>query len=288
MTAVAARTTSAPRPAAVLPGFRLTLAATLGYLTVLVALPVAALVVRATGLTVAEFWRIVSAPRAVAAYRLSLITALAAAAISVLAGSVVAWALVRRRFRGRRLLGALVDLPLALPTAVAGIALTTLWSRRGWLGGALAPFGIDVAFTRLGIVTALVFLGLPLVVRTVQPVLEDLDLDVELAATTLGATRWQTVWRILLPALRPALLTGFALAFARGIGEYGSVVFIAGNMPFRTEIVPLLIMARLEQFDMAGAAAVAVVLLAVSVALLLTIGIWQRPVRPRGRWSVAP
>jgi sulfate transport system permease protein len=213
---------------------------------------------------------------------LSLATSLGAAAVSVVIGLVIAWVLARYRFPGKRLVNALVDLPFALPTAVAGIALTTLYSPTGWIGARLAPLGIEVAFTRLGILVALTFIGFPFVVRTVQPVLQDLEADVEEAAASLGASRWQTFRRVLLPAIRPAVLTGFTLAFARAVGEYGSVVFISGNMPLRTEIAPLVIMTKLEQFDYAGAAAVAVALLALSLALLLAVNIQTRRAAGRG------
>ncbi len=260
---------------AAIPGFGLSLGVTLAYLGVLVLLPLSTLFARSVGLGWHGFWEATLAPRVLAAYRVSLVTSLAAAGLNAVFGLLVAWVLVRYRFPGRRVVDALVDLPFALPTAVAGIALTTLYAENGWLGARLAPLGIKVSYTTLGITVALVFIGLPFVVRTLQPVLQDLEAEVEEAAASLGATRWQTFRRVLLPALLPALLTGFALAFARAIGEYGSVVFISGNMPMRTEIAPLLIMTKLEQFDYAGATAIAVVLLLMSFALLLFINVLQ-------------
>jgi sulfate transport system permease protein len=266
----------------VVPGFGLTLGFTLAYLGVVVVLPLSAIVLQAVGLGWDGFWTAVTSRRVLASYRLSLATSLGAAAVSVVIGLVIAWVLARYRFPGKRLVNALVDLPFALPTAVAGIALTTLYSPTGWIGARLAPLGIEVAFTRLGILVALTFIGFPFVVRTVQPVLQDLEADVEEAAASLGASRWQTFRRVLLPAIRPAVLTGFTLAFARAVGEYGSVVFISGNMPLRTEIAPLVIMTKLEQFDYAGAAAVAVALLALSLALLLAVNIQTRRAAGRG------
>jgi len=259
----------------VLPGFGPALGFTLTYLGLIVLIPVATLFVRSSGLGWHAFWHTVTAPRVVASYRLSFGAALAAALINSVFGVLAAWVLTRYRFFGRRLMDALVDLPFALPTAVAGIALTTLYAPGGWVGSRLAPLGIEVAYAPVGVVLALTFIGLPFVVRTVQPVLQDLELELEEAAASLGASRWQTVRRVLLPALAPALLTGFALSFARAIGEYGSVVFISGNMPFRTEVAPLLIMTKLEQFDYAGGAAIAVVMLVSSFALLLAINLLQ-------------
>jgi sulfate transport system permease protein len=259
----------------VLPGFGPALGFTLTYLGLIVLIPVATLFVRSSGLGWHAFWHTVTAPRVVASYRLSFGAALAAALINSVFGVLAAWVLTRYRFPGRRLMDALVDLPFALPTAVAGIALTTLYAPGGWVGSRLAPLGIEVAYAPVGVVLALTFIGLPFVVRTVQPVLQDLELELEEAAASLGASRWQTVRRVLLPALAPALLTGFALSFARAIGEYGSVVFISGNMPFRTEVAPLLIMTKLEQFDYAGGAAIAVVMLVSSFALLLAINLLQ-------------
>jgi sulfate/thiosulfate transport system permease protein len=265
------------RPArrSVLPGFGPALGFTLTYLGLIVLIPVATLFVRSSGLGWHAFWHTVTAPRVVASYRLSFGAALAAALINSVFGVLAAWVLTRYRFPGRRLMDALVDLPFALPTAVAGIALTTLYAPGGWVGSRLAPLGIEVAYAPMGVVLALTFIGLPFVVRTVQPVLQDLELELEEAAASLGASRWQTVRRVLLPALAPAILTGFALSFARAIGEYGSVVFISGNMPFRTEVAPLLIMTKLEQFDYAGGAAIAVVMLVSSFALLLAINLLQ-------------
>jgi sulfate transport system permease protein len=259
--------------ASVLPGFGLSLGFTVTYLGLVVLIPLSTIFVKSAGLGWDGLWAAVTTPRVLASYRLSLLASLAAAIVSAVFGLVVAWVLVRYPFPGRRLVDALVDLPFALPTAVAGIALTTLYGPNGWLGSRLAPLGIKVAFTPLGIVVALTFIGLPFVIRTLQPVLEDLEADVEEAAASLGATRWDTFRRVLLPAIRPALMTGFALAFARAVGEYGSVVFISGNMPMRTEIAPLLIMTKLEQFDYAGASAIAVVLLVISFVLLVVINI---------------
>jgi sulfate transport system permease protein len=259
--------------ASVLPGFGLSLGFTVTYLGLVVLIPLSTIFVKSAGLGWDGLWAAVTTPRVLASYRLSLLASLAAAIVSAVFGLVAAWVLVRYPFPGRRLVDALVDLPFALPTAVAGIALTTLYGPNGWLGSRLAPLGIKVAFTPLGIVVALTFIGLPFVIRTLQPVLEDLEADVEEAAASLGATRWDTFRRVLLPAIRPALMTGFALAFARAVGEYGSVVFISGNMPMRTEIAPLLIMTKLEQFDYAGASAIAVVLLVISFVLLVAINI---------------
>jgi sulfate transport system permease protein len=266
----------------VLPGFGLTLGFTLSYLCLLVLLPLSGLALRARGMTAAEFASAVTSERALAALGLSVGAALTAAAVNAVFGLLVAWVLVRYRFPGRRLVDACVDLPFALPTSVAGIALTAIYSPAGWLGRALAPLGIQVAFTRLGVIVALTFIGLPFVVRAVQPVLEDLDPEFEDAAASLGASRLQTFRRVLLPSIVPALLTGTTLAFARALGEYGSVVFISGNLPFRTEVVTLLIVARLEQFDYAGATAIATTMLAVSFLALLTINLLQAWSRRRG------
>jgi sulfate transport system permease protein len=255
----------------VLPGFGLSLGFTLLYLGLVVLIPLSTLFWRSSGLGWGGFWHAVTAPRVVASYRLTFGASLVAAAVNGAFGLVVTWVLVRYRFPGRRFMDALVDLPFALPTAVAGIALTTLYAPNGWLGGPLSKAGIQVAFTPLGITVALTFIGLPFVVRTLQPVLESLDPEVEEAAASLGASRWQTILRVVLPALAPAWITGFALAFARALGEYGSVVFIAGNMPMRTEITPLLIITRLEQYDYAGATAIASVTLVASFLLLLLI-----------------
>jgi sulfate transport system permease protein len=257
----------------VLPGFGLTLGFTVTYLGLVVLIPLSTIFVKSAGLGWSGVLAAATTPRVLASYRLSLVASLAAALISALFGLVVAWVLARYRFPGRRFVDAFVDLPFALPTAVAGLTLTTLYAPSGWIGSFLAPLGIEVAFTPLGIVLALTFIGLPFVVRTLQPVLEDLEIEAEEAAASLGASRWHTFRRVLLPAIRPALLTGFTLAFARAVGEYGSVVFISGNMPLRTEIAPLLIMTKLEQFDYAGAAAIAVVLLLASFALLVTINL---------------
>jgi sulfate transport system permease protein len=260
----------------VLPGFGLTLGFTLTYLSLLVLIPLAGLFVKSASLGADAFLAAVSSPRALAAYRLSFGAAFAAAAVNAGFGLLVAWVLVRYRFPGRRLFDALVDLPFALPTAVAGITLTTLFAKNGWLGARLAPLGIEVAYTPLGVAVALVFIGIPFVVRTVQPVLQDLQPELEEAAASLGASRFRTFWRVLFPILWPALATGFALAFARGVGEYGSVVFISGNLPMRTEIAPLLIVTQLEQYDYAAATAIAAVLLVISFGLLLGINALQR------------
>ena len=267
----------------VLPGFRLSLGFTLGYLSLIVLIPLSAAFFRASALGPAEFWAAVTAPRVVASYKLSFGASLLAAAINVVFGLMLAWTLVRYTFPGRRLVDALIDLPFALPTAVAGIALTALYAKNGWLGAWLEPLGVNVAFTPLGVLVALIFIGVPFVVRTVQPVLEDLDLEFEEAAASLGATRLQTFRRVVLPMLAPALITGFALAFARAVGEYGSVIFIAGNIPMVSEITPLIIITKLEQYDYAGATAIAVIMLSVSFLLLLTINILQAWTRNRGR-----
>jgi sulfate/thiosulfate transport system permease protein len=264
----------------VLPGFGLTLGFTLSYLGLIVLLPLGALVLSAAG-GGAEAWQSLASPRVLAAFRVSFGTAFVAAAVNAVFGLIVAWGMVRYDFPGRRLVDSLIDLPFALPTAVAGIALTALYAGNGWLGQFLEPLGIKVAFTPLGIVVALIFIGLPFVVRTVEPVLQDLDVDVEEAAATLGARRWQAFCRVILPAILPALLTGFALAFARGLGEYGSVIFIAGNMPMVSEIVPLLIVIKLEQYDYAGATVVGTAMLAASFLLLLAINLLQRWARMR-------
>lgn len=265
----------ANRRSNVLPGFRLTLGFTILYLSLIVLIPLSAAFVRATGASWGTFVATVTDPRVVASYKLTFGVSLIAALLNGVFGLIVAWVLVRYRFPGRRLLDAMVDLPFALPTAVAGIALTTVYAPDGWLGRGLAAIGIKVAFTPLGILVALIFVGLPFVVRTIQPVLEDLDRELEEAAASLGATRWQTFSRVLLPTVAPALLTGLAMAFARAIGEYGSVVFISGNLPMKTEITPLLIVTKLEQYDYAGAAAIAVVMLVASFILLLAINTLQ-------------
>jgi sulfate transport system permease protein len=263
------------RQKSALPGFGLALGFTLTYLGLVVLLPLSTIFARSAGLGWHGFWEAVTSPRVVASYRLSFIASLFAAAVNSVFGVLVAWVLVRYKFPGRRLMDALVDLPFALPTAVAGIALTTLYAPNGWMGSRLAPLGIQVAYAPLGVMLALTFIGLPFVVRTVQPVLQDLDVDVEEAAASLGASRGQIFSKVLLPMLGPAILTGFALSFARAIGEYGSVVFISGNMPMKTEIAPLLIMTKLDQFDYAGATAIAVVMLVASFALLLAINVLQ-------------
>jgi sulfate transport system permease protein len=259
----------------ILPGFGLTLGFTLLYLGLIVLLPLAATFVKTSGLSWEQFWGAVTSERVVASYKLTFGASLGAALFNVPCGVILAWVLVRYEFPGRRIMDALVDLPFALPTAVAGIALTSVYAKTGWFGQFLEPMGIKVAYAWPGVWLALTFIGLPFVVRTVQPVLEVLEPELEEAAATLGATRMQTIRRVVLPALMPSVLTGFALAFARAIGEYGSVVFISGNMPMRTEITPLLIVTKLEQYDYAGATALAVVMLVVSFALLLLIQLLQ-------------
>lgn len=260
----------------VLPGFGLTLGFTLAYLGLIILLPLAATVVKTLELSWSDFWSAVTAPRVLASYKLTFGASALAALFNVPCGLVLAWVLVRYDFPGRRLIDGLVDLPFALPTAVAGIALTGLFAKNGWFGSLLDPLGISVAYTPIGVWVALTFIGLPFVVRTVQPILEELEPELEEAAATLGATRLQTIRRVVVPALIPSVLTGFALAFARAIGEYGSVVFISGNMPMKTEITPLLIITKLEQYDYAGATALAVVMLIVSFVLLLLIQLVQR------------
>jgi sulfate/thiosulfate transport system permease protein len=260
----------------VLPGFGLTLGLSLIYLGLIVLVPLAGLFLKSAGMGWGAFVAAVTSPRALAAYRLSFGAALLAAAINAVFGFLVAWVLVRYRFPGRRIVDGFVDLPFALPTAVAGIALAGLYAGNGWIGRLLEPLGITVAFTPLGIVVALVFIGLPFVVRTVEPVLQDLDREVEEAAASLGARRRQTFLRVIFPAVLPALLTGFALAFARGLGEYGSVIFIAGNLPMQSEIAPLLIVIKLEQYDYQGATAIAAAMLVASFLLLLLINLLQR------------
>lgn len=260
----------------VLPGFGLTMGFTLCYVSLLVLIPLSTILLKSTTLSWSTFWGTVLSPRALASYRLSLGASLLGALLNTVFGLLVTWVLVRYRFPGKRLLNGLVDLPFALPTAVAGIALTTLYATNGWIGWYLDLLGIKAAYAPLGIVIALTFIGLPFVVRTLEPVLQSFDGILEEAAASLGASRWQTFWRVVFPELRPALLTGCALAFARALGEYGSVIFIAGNMPMRTEIAPLLIMIKLEQFDYAGATAIAFLLLLISFALLLGINFLQR------------
>ena len=259
----------------VLPGFGLTMGYTLLYLGVIVLVPLAALFIKSAGLGWADFVKAVWNPRALASYKLTFGASLVAATVNAVLGFVVAWTLVRYRFPGRRLLDAIVDLPFALPTAVSGIALTAVYSKNGWIGQFLEPLGIKVAFTPLGITIALIFIGLPFVVRTLEPALADLEREGEEAAASLGASRWQTFWRVIVPTVLPALITGFALALARAIGEYGSVVFIAGNLPMRTEILPLLIVIELEQYDYAGATALGAGMLAISFLLLLLINLLQ-------------
>lgn len=259
----------------ILPGFRLTLAYTLLWLGLIVLIPLGGLFVSSAALGWKGFWNVVAEERALGALRLSFVTALVAAAINAVTGLLLAWVLTRYSFPGRRLVDALIDLPFALPTAVAGIALATLYAPNGWVGSLLDSLGIKVAYTPLGIIVALTFIGLPFVVRTVQPVLEELDRELEEAAATLGATRWQTITRVILPTVLPALLTGFALALARAVGEYGSVIFIAGNIPYVSEIAPLLIVIRLEEFDYEGATAVAVAMLLISFILLFFINAVQ-------------
>ena len=263
------------RKHSVLPGFSLALGYSLVYLALIVLIPLAAVFFKSATLGWEGFWRVVAQPRVLASFELSFGASLIAAGINVVFGLILAWVLVRYRFPGKRLIDALVDLPFALPTAVAGIALATLYAKNGWIGGLLEPLGIEVAYTRLGVLVALVFIGVPFVVRTVQPVLEDLEAEVEEAAACLGANRWQTFRIVILPYLAPALLTGFALSFARAVGEYGSVIFIAGNMPMVSEITPLMIITKLEQYDTAGATAIAVVMLVVSFVLLLLINLLQ-------------
>ena len=263
------------KKSSVLPGFNLTLGYTIGYLSLIVLIPLTAVFLKTASMSFDEFWQVVSADRVVASYKLSFGASFLAAGINAVFGLLLAWALVRYSFPGKKLVDALVDLPFALPTAVAGIALTALYARNGWLGQYLEPLGIKVAFTPLGVLVALVFIGLPFVVRTVQPILEDLDTELEEAAASLGAQRWQTFRHVTLPILLPALLTGFALAFARAVGEYGSVIFIAGNLPMVSEITPLMIITKLEQYDYIGATAIATVMLVFSFAMLLAINMLQ-------------
>ena len=259
----------------VLPGFGLSLGFTLAYLSLIVLIPLSAVFIRSLDIGWSGLWEILSSERILKALQLSFTTALLAAIINVVFGLLLAWCLVRYRFPGKRIVDALVDLPFALPTAVAGIALTSLYAPTGWVGQYLDPLGIQVAYTPIGITLALIFIGIPFVVRTVQPVLSDLETELEEAASALGANRLQIVTKIILPILFPALLTGFALAFARGVGEYGSVIFIASNQPFKTEIAPLMIISRLEEYDYAGATTIAVVMLLISFALLFLINLLQ-------------
>ena len=264
------------RRKSVVPGFGLTLGLSMLYLSLLVLIPLSSIFLKTATLTWDQFLGHVASPRALAAYRLSFGAAFLGATINAVFGLLVAWVLVRYEFPGRRIIDGLVDLPFALPTAVAGIALTAVYAENGWLGQPLMALGIKAAFTEIGVVIALTFIGLPFVVRTVQPVLADLEAEIEEAAASLGASRWQTFARVILPTLMPAVVTGFTLAFARAVGEYGSVVFISGNMPLRTEIAPLIIVTKLEQFDYAGATAVAVVMLLASFVLLLALNLLQR------------
>jgi len=265
----------------VLPGFGLTLGLTLTYLSLLVLLPLATLVICTASMTFGDFWKVVSAPQVVAAYKLSFGASLIAASLNAVFGFIVAWSLVRYRFPGRRFVDALIDIPFAMPTAISGIALTTLCASNGWIGSWFKPLGIKIAFTPIGIIIALTFIGLPFVVRTLQPALEDLDKEVEEAAESLGATRQQAFWRIIFPSVFPALATGFTLALARALGEYGSVIFIAGNTPLKTEIVPFLIVQQLDQFNTPAATAIAVVMLAVTFILMLCINLIQWYARRR-------
>ena len=272
-------TASRRSPKRVLPGFKLTLGYTLFYLCLIVLIPLSALVLKTFTLTWEQFWAAVSSPRVVASYQLTFGASLIAALVNAVFGLLVAWVLVRYPFPGKKIIDALVDLPFALPTAVAGISLTALLASNGLIGSLIEPYGIQLAFNRNGVVIALIFIGLPFVVRTVQPVLEDAEKELEEAATCLGASRWQTFRHVIFPTIGPALLTGFAMAFARGVGEYGSVIFIAGNMPMVSEITPLIIIGKLEQYDYAGATAVACVMPIASFAMLLLINAlqsWQR------------
>ncbi|MBY3625329.1 sulfate ABC transporter permease subunit CysT [Acinetobacter junii] len=259
----------------VLPGFGLSLGFTLAYVSLIVLIPLSAVFIRSLGIGWDGLWEILTSERILKSLQLSFSAALIAALVNVIFGLLLAWCLVRYSFPGKRIVDALVDLPFALPTAVAGIALTSLYAPTGWIGQYLEPLGIQVAYTPIGITLALIFIGLPFVVRTVQPVLSDIESELEEAASALGANRWQTITKVLLPILFPALLTGFALAFARGVGEYGSVIFIAGNQPYKTEIAPLMIISRLEEYDYAGATTIAVVMLVLSFAILFLINLVQ-------------
>ena len=268
-------------PRSAIPGFGLTLGFTLFYLSLIVLIPLAGVFFKSAGLGWSQLWHVISSPRVLASLKLSFGAALIAASINAVFGTLVAWVFVRYRFPGKRIFDAMIDLPFALPTAVAGIALTALYSSNGWIGQFLEPLGIKVAYTPLGVVVAMTFIGLPFVVRTLQPVLEEAEKELEEAAATLGAGRWQTIIRVVLPAVAPALLTGFALALARAVGEYGSVIFIAGNLPMVSEITPLLIIIKLEEFDYAGATAVAAAMLVISFSLLLLINGLQAWARKR-------
>lgn len=259
----------------VIPGFGVTLGFTLAYLGLIVLIPLSAVIWKTTDLTWLQFWETISEPRVVASLKLSFGAALIAAGVNAIFGMILAWALVRYDFPGKKIVDTLVDLPFALPTAVAGIALTAIYAKNGWLGQFLEPLGLKIAFTPIGIMIALIFIGLPFVVRTVQPVLEDLDKEIEEAAASLGANRAQTIFKVVLPIILPALLTGFALAFARAVGEYGSVIFIAGNLPMVSEIAPLMIITKLEQYDYSGATSIAVVMLILSFILLLVVNTLQ-------------
>ncbi len=284
--------TSAPargwqfRRPSVIPGFGLTFGFTIVYLTLIILIPLSGVAWRSAELGWADFWAIATDERTLKALEISFGASLIAAVVNVVFGVLVAWVLVRYRFPGRRIVDAAVDLPFALPTAVAGIALAAIYAPNGWIGQLLAPLGIKVAFTPVGIVVALIFIGLPFVVRTVQPVMEDIDREVEEVAATLGASRFQTITRVILPGLAPAMLTGFALAFARAVGEYGSVIFIAGNIPYVSEIAPLLIVIRLEEFNYAGATAVAAIMLVISFAMLFVINLIQAWSRRRYGYGV--
>jgi sulfate transport system permease protein len=269
------------RQPSVIPGFGITLGFTVAYFSLIILVPLLALILRAAGVGPSAFWAMATDPRVLASLRTSFVTALIAAGINVVFGTLIAWVLVRYRFPGKRIFDAMVDLPFALPTAVAGIALTAIYAPNGLIGQLFSPLGIRIAYTPIGIVIAMIFIGLPFVVRTVQPILEDLSSDVEEAAATLGATRFQTITRVILPGLMPAILTGFALAFARAVGEYGSVIFIAGNIPFVSEIAPLLIVIRLEEFNYGGAAVIATVMLSISFLMLLAINLIQAFSRKR-------
>jgi sulfate transport system permease protein len=264
-----------PKRHQVLPGFGLSMGYTLIYLSLIIFIPLAALFLKASTISLEDFWKTVTDERVVASYKLSFYASFIAALVNTFFGTLIAWVLVRYEFFGKRIVDALVDLPFALPTAVAGIALTAIYSPNGWIGQYFEPMGIKIAFTPIGIMIALTFIGLPFVVRSVQPVLQDLDYQYEEAASTLGANSFQIFFKIIFPAIFPAIITGFALAFARALGEYGSVVFISGNMPMKTEIVPLLIITKLEQYNYAGAAAIATVMLLFSFILLFLINFWQ-------------
>lgn len=269
------------REPSILPGFGLALGITVTALSLIVLIPLAALFIKAASAGPADIWAVATSPRTLAALKLSFFGAFFAATVNAVFGLILAWVLVRYDFPGRRLIDAAVDLPFALPTAVAGIALAAIYAPNGWVGSLLAPYNIKVAYTPLGVMVALIFIGLPFVVRTIQPVLEELPADIEEAAALLGASRWRTVFTVLLPPVLPALLTGFVLAFARAVGEYGSVIFIAGNVPMVSEIAPLLIVIRLEQFDYAGAAVVATIMLLLSFSLILLVNLIQARARRR-------